>query len=146
MDLAGKMCTLYPFSTQGAVLTQKIDMGPIAGTFHGALVAELTKAGLDVRMPVAGTPDQPIVVRGQFVRADGGSRIMRYFFTFFAGAAVFEAEGAVGDAGAPFAQLHAASKRRAGFGGGDSAALLNDAARLAGQEIGKQVVTTLAAR
>jgi hypothetical protein len=146
MDVRGKLCTLYPISWQGAAVAPKqVDFGAVSQMFQATLVAELAKTGLDLRMPVAGMPDQEIVIRGQIVRADPGSRVMRYLFTWFAGAAVFEVEGQVGSATAPFNSFHAKGTRRAGVGGGDSQNLLTDAAKLAAQESSRQILASLAA-
>jgi hypothetical protein len=147
LDVRGMSCTLYPISWQGAaVAVKQVDFDAVAQTFQATLVAELARAGLDLRMPVPGMPDQPLVIRGQVVRADPGSRLMRYLFTWLAGAAVFEAEGQVGDAAVLYGGFHAKGTRRAGFGGGDSQAMLVDAAKLAGQDSARQILATLAMR
>jgi hypothetical protein len=124
----------------------KLDLNAVAQSFQMSLAGELAKAGLDLRMPVAGVPDQELVIGGQIVRADPGSRLMRYFFTWFAGGAVFEVEGQVVAASVPLGQFHAKGTRRAGVGGGDSQKMLVDAARLAGQESARQILATMAAR
>ncbi len=147
MDVRGKLCTLYPISWQGAAVAPKqVDFNAVTQTFQNIMVGELNQAGLDLRMPVAGAPDQELVIRGQIVRADPGSRLMRWLFTWFAGAAVFEVEGQIGAAAGPFGGFHAKGTRRAGIGGGESQQLLNDAAKLAAQELARQILATLAAR
>jgi hypothetical protein len=147
VDIRGKLCTLYPISWQGAAVAPKqVDFNAVTQTFQSILVGALGRAGLDLRMPVAGTPDQEIVIRGQIVRADPGSRLMRWLFTWFAGAAVFEVEGQIGAAAGPFGGFNAKGTRRAGVGGGDSQQLLNDAAKLAAQESARQILAVLAAR
>lgn len=147
MDIRGRLCTLYPVSWQGAVvLPTKFDVRPVADCFQGALAAELAKSGIDPRMPAAGTPDHEIVIRAQIVRADPGSRLLRWAFSMFAGAASFEVEGQVGDAAAPFGQFHAETKRRWAYAGGNSQALLTDAAGQAGQRAAQQILAVLAAR
>ncbi|HEY5486517.1 MAG TPA: DUF4410 domain-containing protein [Candidatus Limnocylindrales bacterium] len=147
MDIRGRLCTLYPVSWQGAVvLPTKFDVRPVADCFQGALAAELAKWGLDPRMPVPGMPDQGLVITAQIVRADPGSRLMRWLFSMFAGAAAFEIEGQVGDAATPFGQFHAEGKRRWAYAGGNSQALLTDAAGQAGQHAATQILAILAAR
>jgi hypothetical protein len=146
VNLAGTACTLYPASTQGAVMPRPFNFSSVIATFNTALLQELGMAGLDARMPVPGLPDLPVVVKLQILKADPGSRLMRYLFTWFAGAAVFEVAGAVGDANAPFAQVRAGGTRRASWYGGNSDAMLADAARMAGQRAGKQIVAILGAR
>lgn len=147
MDYRGQVCTLYPVSWQGAVvLPTKFDVRPVADRYQGALAAELAKWGLDPRMPVPGMPDQGIVISAQIVRADPGSRLMRWLFSMFAGAAAFEVEGQVGDAAAPFGQFHAEGKRRWAYAGGNSEALLTDAAGQAGQQAATQILAILTAR
>ena len=145
MDLRGRPCTLYPISAQGAgVMPTGFDFTPVAQAYMGGLVADLSKAGLNVLMPVVGAPDQGLSIRGQIVRADPGSRLMRYLFTWFAGAAVFEAEGQFGEGTVLIGSFHAKGTRRAGFGGGDSQKMLIDAARLAGQQSAGQILAVLA--
>lgn len=147
MDLKGRLCTLYPVSWQGAlVLPTKFDVRIVADCYQGALAAELAKWGIDPRMPVPGMPDQEIVIRAHIVRADPGSRLLRWMFSMFAGAASFEVEGQVGNAAAPFAQFHAEGKRRWAYAGGNSQALLSDAAGQAGQRAARQILAVLAAR
>ncbi len=147
MDVRGRICTLYPLSWQGAVvLPTKFDVRPVADSYQGALVAELTKAGLDPRMPVPGMPDQGLVIRAQIVRADPGSRWLRWLFSMFAGAAAFEVEGQVGDAAAPFGQFHAEGKRRWAYAGGNSQALLTDAAAQTGRRAALQILAAMSAR
>lgn len=147
MDLRGKMCILYPFSAGGAVLPQNVNFNLIAQSFHGAIAAELAKAGLDVRMPIPGAPDQGIVLRGQFVKADPGKRWMRYFLTWLPGAAaVMEVEGWVADGDVPVTQFHSVGKRNIGALGGDSQGMLDSAAKLAGQRVAQQAMAALAQR
>jgi hypothetical protein len=146
VDVRSKMCTLYPISWQGATVAQKsVDCGAVAQTFQATLAGDLAKAGLDLRMPVEGAADMELAIRGQIVRADPGSRLMRYLFTWFAGAAVFEVEGQVGGAAGAIGGFHAKGTRRAGVGGGESQNLLNDAAKLAGQASARQILAALAA-
>jgi hypothetical protein len=141
------MCILYPFSAGGAVLPQNVNFNLIAQSFHGAIAAELAKAGLDVRMPIPGAPDQGIVLRGQFVKADPGKRWMRYFLTWLPGAAaVMEVEGWVADGDVPVTQFHSVGKRNIGALGGDSQGMLDSAAKLAGQRVAQQAMAALAQR
>ena len=147
MDLKGKMCILYPFAAGGAVLPQNVDFNLVAQKFHTAIAMELARAGLDVRQPIPGAPDQGIVVRGQFVKATPGSQWMRYFLTFLPGAAaVMEVEGWVSDGEIPVTQFHAAGKRNVAFFGGSSQGMLNNAAELAGQRVAQQTLAALAQR
>jgi hypothetical protein len=67
-------------------------------------------------------------------------------FTFLAGGAIFEVEGQVLAGQVPLGRFHAKGTRNAGMGGGDSQALLVDAARLAGQDSARQILAALAAR
>lgn len=147
MDYRGAMCTLYPVSWQGAVvLPTQFDVRWAADAYQGALVAELSKAGLSPRLPVAGALDLDIIIRSQIVRADPGNRFLRWMFSLLAGGASFEVEGQVGDRTAPFGQFNARGVRRWAYAGGNSQDLLNDAGKLAGQEAARQILATLAAR
>jgi hypothetical protein len=104
------------------------------------------KAGLDLRMPVAGIADAPLIICPTILRADPGSRAMRWALTFLAGQAVSEAGGQLGTSAVPFGQVYGKGVRRWGFYGGDSQTLLNDAARMAGLRVAAQILATLAAR
>lgn len=147
MDYRGQMCTLYPVSWQGAAV-QPTQFSPSwsAESFQRALVAELSRAGIDPRMPVAGMSDLALVISAHVMRADPGSRAKRWMFSFLAGYAVFEIVGQVGDATAPFGQFSARGVRRWGWYGGDSQALLSDAAKMAGVRAAAQILAVLAAR
>jgi hypothetical protein len=146
VDYRGQTCTLY-FAEwqQNAVRPTEFDPQGPADSFQKALAGGLTKAGLDVGMPVA-VADAPLVIRPTILRADPGSRNMRWFFTFLAGYAVFEAGGQMGTSAAPFGQFHGKGVRRWGFYGGDSRTLLNDAARMAGLRAAAQILGVLAVR
>src|ERR1700690_310344 len=134
------MSTLYPVSWQGAAVpSTKVDVSWGAKAFQTALVSELTKAGIDPRIPVDGGPDLDIVIRSQIVRADPGNRFMRWMFSFLAGAAVFEVQGQVGEAAPAFGSFHATGPGRVAYGGGNSQQLLTDAGRLAGEQAAKQI-------
>ena len=147
MDIRGRMCVLYPFSTQGAAMSPTVSVDAVMQSFHSGLVGALTAQGLDVRMPTAaGLPAGALVISGQVVKADPGSQLMRWLFTFFAGGASFEAVGQVGDANGAWAQVRGVGTRRAGAFGGDSVKLMNDAARLAGQQAAQQIAGVLATR
>jgi hypothetical protein len=146
VELQGQLVTLYPLSLEGGVVAPGTDPTPAVGAFQSALVSQLVSAGMDVRMPVPGTPDMAIVIRPQLLLADPGSRLMRYLFTWFAGAAKFEAGGAIGNSQAPVAQIAGKGVRRAGVGGGDSVNLLTDAGKLAGTDMGRQIVDLLRSR
>jgi hypothetical protein len=147
VDFRGRMCVLYPFSTQGAAISPSVSVDAVMQSFHNGLVGALTAQGMDVRMPVAaGLPAGALVISGQVVKADPGSQLMRWLFTFFAGGASFEVVGQVGDASGVYAQVRCVGTRRAGAFGGDSVKLMNDAAKLAGQQAAQQIAGVLTAR
>jgi plastocyanin len=147
MDFRGQNCTLYPAMWQTtAIRPTEFDPGLPAASFQSALAAELAKAGLNVQMPVPGTPDADLVFRPEIVRADPGNRTTRWMVSGLSGHAIFEAVGQVGGASAPFGQFSGRGVRRWGFYGGDSRTLLNDAARMAGSRAAAQIVAMLAAR
>jgi|SRR5450759_2759116 hypothetical protein len=141
------MCTLYPVSWEGAVVQPtQFSPGWSAKVFQGALASELSKAGIDPRMPVAGRQDLALVISLHVLRADPGSQAKRWMFTLIAGYAVFEVVGQVGSVGVPFVQFGAKGVRRWGLFGGDSQTLLSDAAKMAGGRAAAQILAILAAR
>ncbi len=147
MDLRGRMCVLYPFSAQGAAISPSVAFETVSQSFLGGLAGGLAAQGLDVRMPASNEiPAGALYVNGQVVKADPGSQLMRWLFTFFAGGAQFEAIGQVGDASGSYAQFRVLGTRRAGAFGGNSVSMMNDAAKLAGQQAAQQVAGILAAR
>lgn len=138
---------LYPFSPAGAAISPSVAFDQVSQSFHSALYAGLMGYGLNVQTPTSSSlPDGALFVTGQVVKADPGSQLMRWLFTFFAGGANFQALGIVGDATVSYAQFPAAGTRRAGAFGGNSVTLMNDAARLAGQQAAQNIVAILAAR
>jgi hypothetical protein len=146
VELRGRMCLLYPFSAQGAAISPTVAYEPVAQSFHAALAAGLAAYGLDVRTPVGSDlPAGAVFVSGQVVKADPGSQLMRWLFTFFAGGAQFEVVGRAGDK-AMTVPFRTVGTRRGGAFGGNSVTLLNDAAKLAGQQAAGQIAGILAAR
>jgi hypothetical protein len=121
-----------------------LDFTPIADAFMNGLAGGLTMGGLVLQPQAPGPADRSIVIRSQVVRADPGSRLLRYIFTWFAGAAVFEVEGQFGSPVAQLGSFHFKATRRAGLGGGDSLKLLIAGAKQAGQNSATQILTVLA--
>lgn len=145
MNLVGKPCTLHPFSADGISLPRKIDMKVIARAFHTAVEEELERAGLGVKLAGPGDPDEGIVLTGRFLKVTPGSRWKRYFFPFLRGAAaIVEVEGLVADGEIPIANVSGMGKRGLGPLGGASMAMLTSAAEIAGVQLGRQALETLA--
>ena len=126
----------------------KFDFGPIGQEYMTSLVTELGKVGIAAQMPALGVPDQGLVITSQVVRADPGNRFMRYLFTWFAGAAVFEVEGAFGQGTTQVGSFRAKVSKKGGFSafGGDSRKLLIAGAKQAGKDSAKQIISALAGR
>jgi hypothetical protein len=145
VNLVGKPCTLHPFSTDGIRLPRKIDMKVIARAFHTAVEEELERVGLGVKLASPGDPDEGVVVTGRFVKVIPGSRWKRYLFPFLPGAAaIVEVEGLVADGDIPLANVSGMGKRGLGPLGGASMAMLTSAAEIAGVQLGRQTLETLA--
>ncbi|HEX7492154.1 MAG TPA: hypothetical protein VF337_10680 [Candidatus Limnocylindrales bacterium] len=147
MDYRGQMCSLYRVAwQQTAIRPTQFDPSLAADSFERALAATLSGAGLDLRMPLPGMADPNLVVRPEIVRADPGSRSLRWMFTMLAGHAIFEVRGLVGGPAGPFGAFQGKGTRRWGIYGGDSRVLLNDAARMAGERAAAQILALLAAQ
>jgi hypothetical protein len=145
LNLVGKPCTLHPFSDDGVRLPRTIDMRVIARAFHTAVEEELERAGLGVKLAGPGDPDEGIVITGRFVRVSAGNRLLRYFAPFLRGAAaIVEVEGLVADGEIPIANVSGMGKRGLGPLGGASPAMLSSAAQIAGVQLGRQALETLA--
>jgi hypothetical protein len=148
----GEPCAVYPIETQGAlILPAKFDVAAAADSYLGALILELASV-VQPQFPSANASLPNLVVRSRIVRAYPGSRLARYgsgaalSLLFGVGAAVFEVESQLTANGLLVAFVHGEGKRRWGFGfGGDSQELLADAAKLAGERVGRQLLAVLAA-
>jgi hypothetical protein len=148
MGLRGRVVTLYPFSEQGVVAPPGLDMRMVAFEFHRKLAQTLAQAGLDVRMPVPGTPAQGCAIAGRFVRVEPGSSWTWFFFgwlSYFFGSGALEVEGAVGDAQVPYAQLHQSVKLIATMPGFRNYTLRR-VAQAAGKRLAKQAIAALKVR
>ena len=146
MDFEGKAYTLYAISTphwaEGG-----LDHEFFVNRFRAAMIDALDEQGLEKREHKEGTPDAEIVVRAWVTDIDPGSAAERSIVGFGAGAAVFEAGGEVGDGTSVWADFQAKGVRRwTWWGGGDSADLLADAARLAGKRAARHILAALDAR
>lgn len=139
MEVAGRMCTLYPLSWQGAVMPTTFVVPPVEHSFDTSFVAALKGEGYRPRLPVAGSADLDLVIRAQVVRADPGNRGLRWMLPLVAGAAVFEVEIQIAAGTGPVATVHVQGKRRWGFYGGDSQVLLQDSAKLAGKHAVRRI-------
>jgi hypothetical protein len=83
-------------------------------------------------------PEGALVVDGQFVRIDPGSRAKRYFAGFGAGKSSVEVTGTVTDAdGRLLARFRQRRIGAMGVGGGDSLGKLMSDTRSIGKDIGK---------
>lgn len=147
----GEPCAVYPLETQSAlILPTKFDIARAADSFQGALILELATV-FEPRFPSANSPLPSLVVRSRIVRAYPGNRLARYgslvlSLLFGVGAAVFEVESQMTVNGAVLPFVRTEGKRRWGFGfGGDSQELLADAAKLAGERAGRELLAGLAA-
>lgn len=149
MNLVGKPCTLHPFSADGIRLPRKIDMKMIARAFHTAVEEELERAGLGVRLAGPEHPaeelDKGIILSGRFVHVRPGNRLARYFAPFLPGAAaIVEVEGLVADGEIQLANVSGMGKRGLGPLGGASTPMLTSAAEIAGVQLARQALETLA--
>jgi hypothetical protein len=145
LNLQGKPCTLHAFTTDGITLPRGIDLTLVARAFHTALEEELERAGLGVKLVGPDAPDEGIVITGRFVRVRPGSRLLRYFAPFFSGAAaIVEVEGTVANGGIPLDKVEGIGKRGLGPLGGASPAMLESAAEIAGVQLGRKALETLA--
>lgn len=145
MNYRGQTCTVHPLSWKG-VEEQPTEPTRLASerAFQGALTIELKRAGLHPRLPEEGLPDQGIVITSFVKRADPGSRFVRWL-AWPAGRVVFEAAGEVGDAASLFGKFGASKVRMFGWYGGDSEAMLSEAAKMAGERAAAQIIAVLAA-
>jgi len=119
----------------------------------GLMVAEEIAGALRKRghqaeaVPAGGTHSGEIVVSGRIVRINAGSRPLRYWVGFGAGAAKFGVDGQVtkADGGQVGSFSH---ERWSGFGvfGGNSVSLVQKCLRAVGNDIAKMVDTGMYTR
>lgn len=139
-DGPGRPCSVYPIQAQGAtILPRKFDVQFAADSFLGAFVMGLAEK-LNPKFPVVGSPDYDLVIRSRIVRADPGSKFLRWLLPFVAGCAVFEVEAQLTERGVLLAHVRGNGTRRFGFGGGNSQDLLADAAKLAGEHAAEMLL------
>ena len=139
-DGPGTPCSVYPIQSQGAtILPRKFDVQFAADSFQGAFVMALAEK-LNPKFPGVGSPDYDLVIRSRIVRADPGSKFLRWLFPFVAGSAVFEVEAQLTERGALLAHIRGNGTRRFGLGGGNSQDLLADAAKLAGEHAAEMLL------
>lgn len=145
----GEPCAVYPLETQGAViLPATFDVAGVADSYQGALILELASV-VEPRFPTDNMPLPNLVVRSRIVRASPGARYGSPIlsFLFGIGAAVFIVESQLAASGVPIAFVHAEGKKRWGirFVGDSKDKLFADAAKLAGERVGRQLLVALAA-
>ena len=139
-DGSGRPCSVYPIQSLGAtILPTKFDVAFVADSFQGALVLALA-AQLNPKFPGLGSPDCDLVIRSRIIRADAGSRFLRWLFPFVAGSAVFEVEAQMTDRGVLLAHVRGHGTRRFGLGGASSQDLLAGAAKLAGEHVAEMLL------
>jgi hypothetical protein len=131
-DMAGAQVTSYnePTNTFGMEIAQKISEA-------------LREAGANAEaVPPGASQGTGATVAGQVTKIDGGSRALRYFVGFGAGATKFAVRGKVlrGD-GQVLGEF--ADERRSGFGmfGGDTATLTHRCVREVGSDIANMITT-----
>jgi len=93
-------------------------------------------------IPASGTPRGELIVRGRILRIDEGSRALRYFVSFGAGAASLGVDGeAVRPDGNRIGAF--ADERRSGWGmfGGSGENLLQRDLREVAEDVGEMVAT-----
>jgi hypothetical protein len=92
----GEQITVVEFDTAGALVHYDRADRDLGHRLAGEIADELVRRGLDAEAVSAGTPLRgTIVVRGRVLDIDGGSRALRLWIGFGAGAARFVAEGTV---------------------------------------------------
>jgi hypothetical protein len=155
VEFKGKACTLYPLGLTGAVIPDGYDPAPFVAAYQENLTKLLTKAGLEVTAQVPGVADQELIVTGQLVRFEKGSRWMSVLFMFGAlggllaglvGGSVFEVQGALGNATSPFVQIHSVGKMSFVTPWGKNVSGIKSAAKVAATLTSRQVTNALKAR
>lgn len=141
--VTGQRIAVLEFSSEGTVVKYNEPHDTFGLALAEAIADELRKRGHQataVRRDAA--PDADVLVRGRMTEIDGGSRALRYWVSFGAGAAKFGAEGDVVRAdGTPVATFWDGHGSGFGFFGGTSADLLQKCIRRTGMEIAKMIDT-----
>jgi len=132
--------TLRGFDGVGSANKLSSPVQEVIDAFHSAFEKEWTKRSSKMQIT------KPVVIEGNFVRIDEGSRWMRYVLTLFAGHAVVEVDGNATLDGQQIAELHYVEKSAAGLFGGNSRDLLKLCAGGAARKIAKNVIQEVKAR
>lgn len=155
MDFKGRTCTLYPLDLTSALIPPGYEPAVFVAAFQENLAKQLTKAGLLVRYATPGIPDGELIYHGRLVRIEKGSRWMSVFFAFgllgallsgLASGSVFEVQGALGDATAPFAQIESVGKSSFVTPLGKNESGIKNAARIAGLLAATRILKALKTR
>lgn len=143
MQASGPTCAIEPFSSAHTALKTQTDPGAITGTFHQELARELAKFGLQVQESHPSLEPQAYSIEGAFVRIDEGNRVLRYFLTWVAGAAVVEVEGWLFRGDVPLRELYTKASMGVGILGGRTQGLLKRCAVNGAKQISRQVIAAI---
>jgi len=138
--LDGEQITVMEFTQDRAQIRYGADHDAMGLAVAEEIAGELRRRGHDAKaLPANATPDGDVVVRGRITRIDGGSRAVRYFVGFGAGAAKFGVEGDVERQEERLASF--SHERWSGFGvfGGSSSSLVQKCIRAVGRDVGKMI-------
>ena len=131
---------LQGFDGAGGAIKLSSPIEDVLNTFREAFNKEWAKRSVKLQT------SEPIIVEGNFVRIDEGSRWMRYWLTFFAGHAVVEVEGHATMNGQRIADFHYVEKSGWGLFGGDSKSLVKLCAGGAARKMARAVTQEAMAR
>ncbi|TMB12170.1 MAG: DUF4410 domain-containing protein [Deltaproteobacteria bacterium] len=140
---AGQRIGVIEFSLTGAQVNYDGQTEAFGLALAEAIAADLRERGLVAEaIPASGTPRGELIVRGRILRIDEGSRALRYFVSFGAGAASLGVDGeAVRPDGNRIGAF--ADERRSGWGmfGGSGENLLQRDLREVAEDVGEMVAT-----
>ena len=140
--VTGQPITVKEFTTEGAVIRSE-GVETFGLVLAEEIASELRRRGYQAEaIPASATARSSVVVSGRLTRVDGGSRALRYFVSFGAGAAKFGAAGEViGRDGARLVTF--SDERWSGWGvfGGSSQSLLQKCVRSVGADIAEMIDT-----
>jgi len=142
-NVQGQRIAVVEFTTEDATVSYSEPVDALGLQLASQVASKLREDGYNAEVFDADRdPDGDVIVRGRFTLIDGGSRALRYWVGFGAGAAKVKVAGDVVRAdGSPVASF--STGRGSGFGifGGSSAGLVEKCLRGIAADVAKMIDT-----
>jgi hypothetical protein len=150
VDPNGLVVTLYPLSTEGAVVPPGYDAQRFNQDFCQQLTKMMARAGVSLVPPVPGQPAEGMSIQGRIVRIEPGSALVRFLLGWLGalvgGGAIFEIEAGIGTPTGLMAPINVTGKNPFGMPWGKNESGIKTAAVMAANSASKTAVNAIKAR